>query len=167
MLRSRLLPLGLASAVALTLAACQDNSNPTAPDAGPPSDRVQASQGADLPPASEFARQVPGFGGFFLDRSGKPTAVSHPRVQPRSRRAGAGGVSQRPRTHDRRGAGTRRPLRLAAARALASSGKYRGTGCARCRLRGQRRDQQPGPDRSGEPERDGPGSRRGGPARRS
>jgi hypothetical protein len=39
----------------------------------PPSDRVQASQGADLPPASEFARQVPGFGGFFLDRSGNPT----------------------------------------------------------------------------------------------
>ncbi|HKP50468.1 MAG TPA: hypothetical protein VJU17_10665, partial [Gemmatimonadales bacterium] len=73
MLRSRLLPLGLASGVALTLAACQDNSNPTAPDAVPPSDRVQASQGADLPPASEFARQVPGFGGFFLDRSGNPT----------------------------------------------------------------------------------------------
>ena len=73
MLRSRLFPLGLASGVALTLAACQDNSNPTAPDAVPPSDRVQASQGADLPPASEFARQVPGFGGFFLDRSGNPT----------------------------------------------------------------------------------------------
>ena len=49
MLRSRLLPLGLASGVALTLAACQDNSNPTAPDGVPPSDRVQVSQGADLP----------------------------------------------------------------------------------------------------------------------
>jgi hypothetical protein len=73
MLRSRLLPLGLASGVALTLAACQDNSNPTAPDGVPPSDRVQVSQGADLPSASEFARQVPGFGGFFLDRSGNPT----------------------------------------------------------------------------------------------
>lgn len=73
MLRSRLLPLGLASSVALALAACQDNSNPTAPEAVPPSDRVQASQGPDLPPASEFARQVPGFGGFFLDRSGNPT----------------------------------------------------------------------------------------------
>jgi len=73
MLRSRLLSLGLASSVALILAACQDNSNPTAPDAVPPSDRVQASQDADLPPASEFARQVPGFGGFFLDRSGNPT----------------------------------------------------------------------------------------------
>ena len=71
--RSRLLPLGLASGVALTLAACQDNSNPTGPDPVPPSARVQASQGADLPPASEFARQVPGFGGFFLDRSGTPT----------------------------------------------------------------------------------------------
>ena len=54
--RSRLLPLGLASGVALTLAACQDNSNTTGPDPVPPSARVQASQGADLPPASEFAR---------------------------------------------------------------------------------------------------------------
>lgn len=71
--RSRLLSLGLASGVALTLAACQDDSNPTAPDAVPQSARVQASQGADLPPASEFARQVPGFGGFFLDRSGNPS----------------------------------------------------------------------------------------------
>ncbi|HZN96278.1 MAG TPA: hypothetical protein VFB61_00935, partial [Gemmatimonadales bacterium] len=71
--RSRLLTLGLASGVALTLAACQDNFNPTTPDAVPPSARVQGSQGGDLPPASEFARQVPGFGGFFLDRSGNPT----------------------------------------------------------------------------------------------
>ena len=105
MLRSRLLPLGLASAVALTLAACQDNSNPTAPDAGPPSDRVQASQGADLPPASEFARQVPGFGGFFLDRSGNPTLYLTRGSSRGSRRAVAGRVSRSARTHDRRDAG--------------------------------------------------------------
>jgi hypothetical protein len=71
--RYHLLSLGLVSGVALTLTACQDNSNPTAPGEAPPSVRAQASQGADLPPAAEFARQVPGFGGFFLDRSGNPT----------------------------------------------------------------------------------------------
>src|SRR5215217_6884522 len=73
MSRSRLLRLGLASGAALTLAACQDNSSPTAPDAGPPSARVQSSQGSDLPSAAEFARRVPGFGGFFLDETGVPT----------------------------------------------------------------------------------------------
>lgn len=70
---SRLLRLGFAAGAALALAACQDNSSPTAPNAGPPSAGVQSSQGSDLPPASEFARQVPGFGGFFLDRNEVPT----------------------------------------------------------------------------------------------
>jgi len=73
MLRSRLLGLGFAASAALALAACQDNSSPTAPDAGLPSDRVQSSQGPDLPSASELARQVPGFGGFFVSRDGTPT----------------------------------------------------------------------------------------------
>jgi hypothetical protein len=73
MLRSRFLGLGVAASAALALVACQDNSSPTAPDAGLPSDRVQSSQGSDLPSAGEFARQVPGFGGFFLDRNGVPT----------------------------------------------------------------------------------------------
>jgi hypothetical protein len=71
--RSHYFGLALASAAALTLAACQDNSSPTAPDAGALSSRVQAPQGPELPSASEFARQVPGFGGFFLDRNGAPT----------------------------------------------------------------------------------------------
>jgi hypothetical protein len=73
MLRSRFLGLGFAASAALALVACQDNSNPTAPEPGLPSDRVQSSQGSDLPSAAEFARQVPGFGGFFLDKSGVPT----------------------------------------------------------------------------------------------
>jgi hypothetical protein len=71
--RARLLGLGFASSAALTLAACQDNSSPTSPDAGTPSASVQTMQGPDLPSASELDRQVPGFGGFFLDRTGVPT----------------------------------------------------------------------------------------------
>jgi len=72
MLRFRSLQLGLASAAALALAACQDNSNPTAPSNPPLSAGVQASPGTGLPSAAEFARQVPGFGGFYLDRTGAP-----------------------------------------------------------------------------------------------
>lgn len=73
MRRSRFLGLGLAAGSALALAACQDSSNPTAPDGGPPSASVQTTQGSDLPSAAELARQVPGFGGFFLSRDGTPT----------------------------------------------------------------------------------------------
>jgi hypothetical protein len=73
MLHSRLLRLGSASGVALILAACQDNSSPTAPDLQPATGQVQTAQGTELPSAAEFARQVPGFGGFFLDRNGAPT----------------------------------------------------------------------------------------------
>jgi hypothetical protein len=71
--RSRFFGLGFAAGAALALAACQDNSSPTAPDAGPLSARVQGAQGPDLPSAAEFARQVPGFGGFFLSTDGTPT----------------------------------------------------------------------------------------------
>lgn len=71
--RSRFFQLALASGAAVTLAACQDNSSPTAPDAAALSARAEGSQGPNLPSASEFARQVPGFGGFFLDRNGAPT----------------------------------------------------------------------------------------------
>lgn len=73
MLRSRFLDLGLASGVALTLVACQDSSGPNSSGGEPLSSSVHASQGRELPSAREFARQVPGFGGFFLDRSGAPT----------------------------------------------------------------------------------------------
>jgi hypothetical protein len=71
--RFRFLGLGFAASTALALAACQDNSSPTSPDTGPLSARVQSSQGSDLPSAAEFARQVPGFGGFFLNQDGTPT----------------------------------------------------------------------------------------------
>jgi len=71
--RSRFLGLGCAAGAALALAACQDNSSPTSPDGEPLSARVQPSQGPELPSAGEFARQVPGFGGFFLNRDGTPT----------------------------------------------------------------------------------------------
>jgi hypothetical protein len=73
MRRSRFLGLGFAASAALTLAACQNDSSPTSPDTGPLSARVQSSQGSDLPSAAEFARQVPGFGGFFLSQDGTPT----------------------------------------------------------------------------------------------
>jgi hypothetical protein len=70
--RLRLLGPGLAAAAALAISACQDNSTPTSPDAGlVPTARI--SQGPELPSAAEFARQVPGFGGFFLSRDGTPT----------------------------------------------------------------------------------------------
>ncbi|HEY3013079.1 MAG TPA: hypothetical protein VGJ36_10050 [Gemmatimonadales bacterium] len=71
-MRSRFLGLGFAASAALALTACQDNSSPTSPDAGPLSARVQSSQGSDLPSAAEFARQVRGFGGFFLNQDGLP-----------------------------------------------------------------------------------------------
>jgi hypothetical protein len=69
---SRLLGAGFAAA-ALVLAGCQDNSNPTSPGTAPLSARGQPSQGPDLPSAAEFDRQVPGFGGFFLNQDGTPT----------------------------------------------------------------------------------------------
>ncbi len=71
--RSRFPGLAFAAGAALTLAACQDNSNPTAPDNGPLSARAQGAQAPGLPSAAEFARQVPGFGGYFLNKDGTPT----------------------------------------------------------------------------------------------
>lgn len=73
MRRSLLFFPGCAVGAALMLAACQDNSSPTSSAAGPISARVQPSQGSHLPSPAEFDRQVPGFGGFFLNRDGSPT----------------------------------------------------------------------------------------------
>jgi len=71
--RLRRLGAGLLAAAAVTVSACQDNSAPTSPDAGLTSARVQSSQGPELPAAATLARQVPGFGGFYLSRDGSPT----------------------------------------------------------------------------------------------
>ncbi len=71
--RLRLLAPGLAAAAALAISACQDNSNPTSPDAGLVPSAARSSNGPDLPSAAEFDRQVPGFGGFFLSSDGTPT----------------------------------------------------------------------------------------------
>jgi hypothetical protein len=71
--RLRLLGPGLAAGAALAISACQENSNPTSPDAGLVPTAARSSQGPDLPSAAEFDRQVPGFGGFFLSRDGTPT----------------------------------------------------------------------------------------------
>jgi hypothetical protein len=71
--RLRLLGPGLAAGAALAISACQENSNPTSPDAGLVTAAARSSQGPDLPSAAEFDRQVPGFGGFFLSRDGTPT----------------------------------------------------------------------------------------------
>ncbi len=73
MLRTSLLRYGLATGTALALAACQDNSEPTSPDAGLLPSQSQSSRGPELPSAAEFDRQVPGFGGFFLNADGTPT----------------------------------------------------------------------------------------------
>jgi len=73
MTRLRLLWPGLAAGVAVAITACQDNPAPTAPDARVLPAQVQSSQGPELPSAAEFDRQVPGFGGFFLNPDGTPT----------------------------------------------------------------------------------------------
>jgi hypothetical protein len=74
MLRTTLFRPALAAVAALAIAACRDNPTPTGPDARPVSPNLQASQAAaDLPSAAELDRQIPGFGGVFLDRDGSPT----------------------------------------------------------------------------------------------
>jgi len=70
MTRSRLIPAALAAGAVLTVAACQDS--PSAPEPGPASE-LRANQAIGLPAAGDLDRQVPGFGGFFLDRDGSPT----------------------------------------------------------------------------------------------
>jgi hypothetical protein len=57
----------------LVVVACADSSNPAEPEPGLLASRGQAGLPADLPSADELARQVPGFGGFYLDAAGAPT----------------------------------------------------------------------------------------------
>lgn len=87
MTRSGLKRAACAVGVALLVAACQDNPAPTSPELSP-SFRGAAAQGGELPSAAEFARQVPGFGGFYLDASGAPTVY----LTPGASRAAAEGV---------------------------------------------------------------------------
>jgi hypothetical protein len=72
MRRVSLFRAGLAVFAALGLAACQDNSGPSAPAARPTAS-AQLAQGAEPPSATELDRTVPGFGGYFLSQDGTPT----------------------------------------------------------------------------------------------
>ena len=67
------LGMGFAAVAALAVSACQESPTPTAPDDVLPNARAQSAEEQDLPPAAEFARRVPGFGGIFLSQDGTPT----------------------------------------------------------------------------------------------
>jgi hypothetical protein len=69
----RFLGAGLVAGAVVAVSACQESSTPMSPDNALPYARVQPSQGPDVPSAAEFARRVPGFGGFFLSQDGTPT----------------------------------------------------------------------------------------------
>jgi hypothetical protein len=59
----------LAVTAALTLAACQDSPQPTAPEQAP---KPGPAQIRAVDP-EVLAQQIPGFGGYFLDQAGRPT----------------------------------------------------------------------------------------------
>ena len=74
MLRASSVRLALAAGTALVISACQDQPNPTSPEPRDLAVSTQRSaQGGNLPSADALDRQVPGFGGFFLDANGEPT----------------------------------------------------------------------------------------------
>jgi len=74
MVRSRLFRPLLAAGLVVSIASCRDSSNPAEPEAGLLASRGgQAGPPADLPSAGELDRQIPGFGGFYLDASGAAT----------------------------------------------------------------------------------------------
>ena len=72
MVRSRLFRPVLCAGL-LVVVACADSSNPTEPEGGMLASRGQGGPPAELPSADELARQVPGFGGLYLDATGTPT----------------------------------------------------------------------------------------------
>lgn len=57
----------------LVVISCADSSNPAEPEGGMLASRGQGGPPAELPSAGELARQIPGFGGFYLDATGAPT----------------------------------------------------------------------------------------------
>jgi len=74
MRRTPSMRLALAAGVALVISACQDQPNPISPDPRDVAVSTQRSaQGGGLPSVDELDRQIPGFGGFFIDRNGEPT----------------------------------------------------------------------------------------------
>ena len=72
MVRSRLFGPVLCAGL-LVVVSCTDSSIPAEPEGGMLASRGQGGQSADLPSADELARQVPGFGGIYLDATGAPT----------------------------------------------------------------------------------------------
>jgi hypothetical protein len=74
MLRSRYLRPLLAAGLVVVVASCGDSPIPAEPDSGLLAARGgQAGAPADLPGDAALERQVPGFGGFYLDGTGAPT----------------------------------------------------------------------------------------------
>jgi hypothetical protein len=63
-----------AFAAVFLIGACAPDREPTSPsDDTPDLASGTAAQGGELPSAAQFARQVPGFGGFYLNADGTPT----------------------------------------------------------------------------------------------
>jgi hypothetical protein len=67
----RRLPLRIAAAGAVLLAACSGDLNSPAPTS--PDLQLQNLQSSESPSQEQLDRQIPGFGGYFLDRTGTPT----------------------------------------------------------------------------------------------
>jgi hypothetical protein len=63
----------LAASMVLAVSACQETSEPTTPDLQPESPDLQRLAQEASPDPMAVARAVPGFGGLFLDSSGRPT----------------------------------------------------------------------------------------------
>src|SRR5918994_982274 len=70
--RSPLFSLLVAAAMALAVSACRDAYEPTTPDLQPETPELQRLAQESSPDPIAVARAVPGFGGLFLDSSGRP-----------------------------------------------------------------------------------------------
>jgi hypothetical protein len=62
----------VAAAMVLAVSACRETSEPTAPDFNPETPDLQRLAQESSPDPMAVARAVPGFGGLFLDSSGRP-----------------------------------------------------------------------------------------------
>jgi hypothetical protein len=78
----------LAATMMLAVSACQDASEPTTPDAQPETPDLRQLAQEPSPDPMAVARAVPGFGGLFLDASGRPTVyLTDPRQRGVAERA--------------------------------------------------------------------------------